>query len=374
MMQNKTILLISPEAWGGNFVSKHHYANYLSKNNTVYFLNPAASFTKNPFGNVSCKTRVVQHGLIIVNYVNLLPRLNAFPRWIQGRTYKRQAAQLQLALGVEKFDLIWSFDPNRYFDQRVWNADKRIYHTVDVHSEQSYESIITSTSDLVLLSSELLRPKLAPFSNKIYKIGHAADLENFKSEAVNSIKLPGENSVKAGLIANFNANNDYALIDELARQHPTIDFIFIGPFESNNLGSIKSEIASKIARLEQYKNVFFIGSKPANELIFWMKQFDINLVLYREDKRHIIINPHKMMGYFYAGKITLSSWIHEYSDASEELLVVTKSNANISPKLTEIVADLSYHNNENLQLKRRAYAEANSYKIKLEEIESYLCH
>ena len=39
-LKNKTILIISPERWGTNFVSKHHYALELAKNNNVYFLNP----------------------------------------------------------------------------------------------------------------------------------------------------------------------------------------------------------------------------------------------------------------------------------------------------------------------------------------------
>ena len=40
-LRNKTILIISPQAWGKMFLSKHHYAIELAKRgNAVYFLNP----------------------------------------------------------------------------------------------------------------------------------------------------------------------------------------------------------------------------------------------------------------------------------------------------------------------------------------------
>ena len=40
-LTNKTILVISPQAWGQMYLSKHHYALTLAQlGNTVYFLNP----------------------------------------------------------------------------------------------------------------------------------------------------------------------------------------------------------------------------------------------------------------------------------------------------------------------------------------------
>lgn len=39
--KNKNILIISPEAWGTNHVSKHHYARELQKQGgKVWFVNP----------------------------------------------------------------------------------------------------------------------------------------------------------------------------------------------------------------------------------------------------------------------------------------------------------------------------------------------
>jgi glycosyltransferase involved in cell wall biosynthesis len=371
-MTNKIILLISPEPWGKNFVSKHHYANYLAKNNTVYFLNPASSFSKNPFGSVQCKLSKVKENLVQVDYVNLLPRLNNLPKAIQKATYKKQAQQIQKAIGVANFDIVWSFDPFRYFDQTVWKFDKSIYHTVDVHFNKSYETTIAQTSHLVLLTSELLREKLIKSNQRIYNLGHAADIINFEEKVDDSKKLPGKNKIKSGLIANYNNNIDYDLIADIAAKNLEIDFIFVGPYTSNNLGGSTEILLNKIKKLKENDNVFFIGSVPSDELIGWMQSFHINLVLYKEERRDIIINPHKMMGYFYAGNITICSWFNEYKDVDDTFLIMTKNNHEIPDKIAETAQRLSHYNADNLKAKRRQFAIINSYPNKIAEINSLL--
>ena len=44
MLDLYSILIISPEAWNGHFVSKHHYAVSLANRGyKVYFLNPPSN-------------------------------------------------------------------------------------------------------------------------------------------------------------------------------------------------------------------------------------------------------------------------------------------------------------------------------------------
>jgi len=124
-MKNKIILIISPEAWGTNFVSKHHYANYLSKNNTVYFLNPVFSSKINPFGKINIEVENIKENLVKVNYQNLLPKLNKFPKFIQNYIFKRQAKQIQKKLNISKFDIVWSFDPFRFWNQKIGELTKQ---------------------------------------------------------------------------------------------------------------------------------------------------------------------------------------------------------------------------------------------------------
>ena len=92
-MKNKIILIISPEAWGNNYVSKHHYAKYLSKNNTVYFLNPVYKSTFFPFKKIDVSVISKTKNLHIISYTNVIPRLNSMPKKIQEHFYQKMAAQ-----------------------------------------------------------------------------------------------------------------------------------------------------------------------------------------------------------------------------------------------------------------------------------------
>lgn len=371
-LEDKIILLISPEAWGHNYVSKHHYANYLSQKNKVYFLNPATSPLKNKPGKMNIQTETVQNNLHIVSYNNLLPRLNNLPKAVQRSVYKKQAKKIIAFLGESKPDIIWSFDPFRYFDLGVWQVKRLIYHTVDVHFNKCYEHDIAASADLVLLSSELLRKNLSSSNSNIHYTGHAADIDHFSSDSKVTPKLPGNKKVKAGLIGNFNHNVDYDLIRNIATHNPEIDFVFVGPYSTHNLGEVSSSIEDQVNEINKMDNAHFIGSVPSEEIISWLNVFDINLVLYKEEKRNIIINPHKMMGYFYSGKITICSWFNEYKDSDPEFVYVSKNNHEIPDIIKKVNENLPHWNQEDFMKKRRKFAIDNSYPNKLLIIEDLL--
>ncbi len=99
-ISGKTILLISPEGWGQNFVSKHHYAAYLAKHCTVYFLNPVSASNKTILGSVHGEIKPISKNLFTVSYQNIIPKLNAFPKFIQSIIYKKQAKQIQKLIGL----------------------------------------------------------------------------------------------------------------------------------------------------------------------------------------------------------------------------------------------------------------------------------
>lgn len=371
-MEGKVILLISPEKWGNNHVSKHHYAHYLSLKNKVYFLNPPCGFKKLPFGNLIIGSKEVSENLIVVDYKNLLPKLNLLKEGMQAKVYGKMAQKIQRELAIENFDLVWSFDPYRFFDAGFWKTKKSIYHSVDVHFNQCFEERLASTSDLVLLSSEILLQKLADTNKNIHVNGHGTDLISFEKESESPINLPGTNTIKAGLVGNFNNNVDYTLIEQIAQRNTKIDFIFIGPYASNNLGNDVQNVGQKVQELSLLENVFFIGEVPSKSIIHYLKKFDINLVLYREDRRDIIINPHKMMGYFYAGKVTISSYFNEYKNASEALLIMLHTNKEIPDKINEVANELSLHNSQERSLERRNFALVNSYENKINQIKTWL--
>lgn len=368
-MQNKTILLISPEPWGINFVSKHHYANYLSEENTVYFLNPATGYVKNVNKGMDFKLNPTKKGLTVVNYLNLVPRLNHLPKWIQKFFYKKQAKHLQAKIGVENFDIIWSFDPNRFFDQEVWKADKRIYHTVDFHPKTKYEKDIVLSSDIFLSVTDLITQEHTTY-RKAVLIPHAADIINFEKSSPTPI--PGENKIKAIYTGNFHKHINYELLKNLASAHTNCDFIMIGPTTDSNLSSgniIEQNILSAIMEM---KNVYFMGSVPGSDLMNYLMQCDINLVLFKKENERLHCSPHKLMAYFYTGHITLSNYIdaHQYTD--KDIIQMAHCDSELQQSFTAIIQQIDRYNSPELKEKRRNFALANSYSNKIKEIEKLI--
>ena len=70
---NQNILIISNEKWGKMWYSKHNYANELSKNNNVYFLNPPQPFKPLNIFKKNITTYKVTNKLTIIEYKNILP-------------------------------------------------------------------------------------------------------------------------------------------------------------------------------------------------------------------------------------------------------------------------------------------------------------
>jgi teichuronic acid biosynthesis glycosyltransferase TuaH len=368
-MQNKTILIISPEAWGENFVSKHHYANYLAKNNTVYFLNPPEGYSKKLRKGIQCHLTQVKKGLYQVAYLNLLPRLNNLPKTIAARIYAKQAAQVHKFLNIEQFDVVWSFDPYRFFDLSVWRAKHTIYHTVDFHPSSKYEKAAVLSADLFLGVTDLILQEHAAYRKGIL-IPHAADIDGFQKTA--TVKIPGKNTIRAIYTGNFHRHIDYELLLQLVSQNKEVDFIMLGPTSHSNLAS-KNVIQEKIlADLKALPNIFFLGSVPPDQLMAYLKQCHINLVLFKKENEIIHCSPHKLMAYFYTGHVTISNYIDAHKNTDNSIIHMCTDASDTLGTFLSIKENLNAHNREVLSQKRRNFALENSYEQRINEITEHL--
>src|SRR5215467_4271003 len=111
-LENKTVLILSPQAWGNMHISKHHYAIALAKRgNKVYFLNPPGE------GHRSSKKLSIREIENIDNLFLVTHRLS-FPynlkfhvSWLFHRLMRTHIKKLLLGLPI-KPGIIWSFDLN----------------------------------------------------------------------------------------------------------------------------------------------------------------------------------------------------------------------------------------------------------------------
>lgn len=370
MEGRKIVFLISPEYWGNNFVSKHHYANYLSAKYLVYFIQPPSKWSFKNIFSTNIETKAINPNLLLVEMANILPRLNYLPKFVQDILFKIQAKRILGALKIKNPFIVWSFTPMIYWNLNIWNATKKIYHTVDFHPAK-FEKHTCESADIVVSVTDLVSQPILQYKPIIYNLGHGADIDSFVKANLNEVVLPGANRIKAGYVGNFHNQINYDLLKQLALRNLNIDFIMVGPYGKSNLSHFNTISNEDFEELKAMKNVFFIGSVPSNKLMSYLLHFDINLVLFKDDKKIIHCNPHKMMGYFYAGGITVSNFLDEYKD-KRHLLLMADEEKEIEGLFKYAAENLEDLNSEEKKLRRRKFAEANSYALKIEEIENLL--
>lgn len=361
-LTNKNILIISPEAWGKSFVSKHHYACELGhRGNQVFFLNPPSSsfsIEDTPFEGVS-----------VVNYVPRYRGLGKMPRWLSkkltGWEWKRLERKLERPI-----DVLWNFDSSRFFNlESIPDRVLKIQHIVD-YTEDLYRDIGAQTSNLCFATTDFIAAEQRKYNANTFKIHHGA--HQTANVTPVSLEITTKESILVGYVGNLSIKYlDWNLVYQLATAHQDIGFVFIGPMGKSNLSN-SDELSDAFERVRELKNTYFTGAKPASDIPELLLNFDILLVAYKAaEYREQLASPHKFMEYFITGKVILSTYTDEYKD-KRDLLVMADENEELIQHLTAIKENIEYWNSETLLEQRRNFARKNTYSKQVDRIEALL--
>lgn len=358
---NDPILIISPEPWGKNFVSKHHYANTLTKlGHIVYFLNPPSNQN-----NVTS----INNNLFLINYSSSFRGIAYFPRFISSWLIKKEIGKLEKLSGVV-FKVIWNFDSSRFFNLAKLKNTLNICHIVDM-SENFQRDILAQTSDICFCTSDFIAEELKPFNEKVFKIHHGYNTPS------NNYTIPesfDSSKINVGYVGNLTRPCiNWNILTSLIKNHPEITFNLIGGTNTSNLSNTPIE-EEHLKMLESAPNVILLGIKESHLIPSYLEQFDILLSLYRiesdEDKKQHS-NLHKTMEYIGSGKTTISTYSDEYKDKTE-LLEMTHDDSQFEVKFNTIIKNLEHYNSEKKQKERKQFAINNSYKNQIEQIKIHL--
>jgi glycosyltransferase involved in cell wall biosynthesis len=302
-LENKNILIISPEAWGDYFVSKHHYAVELaSKGNKVYFLNP-------PSTNFSIQFTKFDK-LWELNYPGFPKGLRFYPSFLQKKVILARFRELERIAGVA-FDIVWSFDTSVFFDfSFLPDSVLKILHIVDLN--QDFQTRLAANSaDICFCTTELIRRRLLPFNKNTYKIHHGVRLNNLAN--VQKPKLPGKGKKKAMYVGNLSMQYlDWGKLLAAAQAHSDVDFVFLGPDGKSNLSFAASTNKEKDI-LRMLPNAFFLPAVPADQIMGYLLASDVLLISYQEKHYADQASPHKVLEYLASGKPIVATWTEEYA-------------------------------------------------------------
>lgn len=353
-LDGKSILIISPESWGINYVSKHHYALELSKNNQVYFLNPPSSDNR---------IQKVNEKLIVIDYRPVIRGINRLPAILRNYLNTLDIRKLEKRCEIKSFDIIWSFDPFRFQNLKLFHSQLSIYHAVDVHNA-TLEKEISSTAHIVFATCEIIRVKILPDNPNVFNIGHGVSEHFFKGER--EIKR-NPDKPKVCMMGNLLRKIDFTALFSLIENHRDLEFHFIGPHTPSNLSNSEDNV-TEIKHLKSFSNTHLHGSVPQEVLPTLLSGMDVFLILYRKDENPATLaNPHKVLEYLATGKTILSYKLA--TNLNTKNLMQFTSRHDLEKDFNTILENIKVYNDEKKEKLRKQIAAAHTYRKKIAEVE-----
>lgn len=369
IFQNKNILIISPNQWGELHISKHHYAIELVKRkNIVYFLNPPQKKLKNL---IEIKETNYKN-LYQINYKPYFNfKIRFHFRFLFDFLMKFQIKKI-LKLIDSEIDIVWCFEFNLFSDLKLFNAKYSIYHPVDPVNYK-YQINPAKTADIVLSVSENILSKFKNIKTNKFLINHGLN-NNFKSFAEKRIlenQYKKADKIRVGYIGNLtrpiiDKNRFINLIDN----NKSIEFHFWGPYSNNNnLSGDEDNEPYFIEYLKTKENVFLHGNKTKQELILEIKDIDIFILFYIEDKlTSDRSNSHKIIEYLATGIVVFSNEISHYKSFND-LILMSDNDFEINNLFKKIIDNLEFYNSKEFMEKRIDFALDNTYEKQIVRIE-----
>ncbi|HYF70801.1 MAG TPA: hypothetical protein VD884_21855 [Ohtaekwangia sp.] len=353
-LAGKNILIISPEGWGDNLLSKHHIALTLAKlDNKVWFVSPNSVGTKSPHPNLN-----------LISY-KPVKGINRLPLTLARFATRLEVYKLLRTI-KHQLDVVWSFDPHHLQFLRLFDARITIYHPVDNHYT-ALEQRVVDESDIIFSNAEVTLSRLS-HKNK-YRIGHGVASHFFEHAA--TVKLPGRFSTKVGYVGNLNNRLfDFELFAKLVKTHSETGFYMIGPRGSSNLASTNKP-QFDWTEIDKLPNVFWLGQQSSEKIPSYLAQMDVLLILYKSDRSGFTVNSHKMLEYLSSGKLIITPANHE-NDKIAHLILQAKHLDEIPQVFDDALRNLPRYMTKEICEARRKYAFSLRYENRIQTVEEVL--
>lgn len=367
-MNKKVILLISPQAWGKMYLSKHHYAIALAKQgNEVYFLNPPQE--KKSKGSIEIVKSDIEKKLFLINHSIAFSYKIKF-HWVGLFHYLMKCHICEIEKKIyKKIDLIINFDLGNYYPFKYFEKNsKKIFFPIDepldktaINSGNSCDILISVTNEIIDKYEHLSVPK--------YFTHHGLS-DVFIDSAIEFTKI-NDGKIHVGLSGNWLRNDiDREILLRIINENIDIVFEFWGSYkekDSNIGGSDKIEIVEFIETLQKSKNVILHGAVNPKKLALEYRRMDAFLICYdilKDQSKGT--NYHKVMEFLSTGKVIISNNISTYKNLDNLIEMTDSRNHNkLLPELFKSIIDnLESKNNFEVTSSRIAFAKTNLYSEK----------
>lgn len=364
-MNNRIILIISPQKWGDMKLSKHHYALELAKHNKVYFLNPPNI----GFFNIEVTSDLDITNLRIINYSDW--KLRSFKNridWIYNMGFNLLFQKI-LDYIDEQLDIVINFDNGVYFRYLDKVKDSvNIFFPVDkLIDTKINESVV----DVAFSISKNILDDVDLALEKKYLLNHGlseAFYKNAQSLLNNDFQEKTSNIFDVAYVGNLLIEClDRDTFIKLIINNANIQFHLFGNIShsyriNTNINFLSPRDEEFIEQLKACNNVILYGTVAPLKLIPYLNKMDIFLLLYKTSEGYIMDNSHKIIEYLSFGKPIVSTYLSHYKNSS--LLLMSDKQYKLSPKnlFDNVVGNYSKYYVEEDFRKRINFAINNTYE------------
>jgi hypothetical protein len=376
MLAGKKILVISPQAWGSMFLSKHHYALELARfGASVYFLNPPEQSSESDVRGIHVETSQIHNGLQIISHRLRFPyslrfRLPRLFHWLM----RFHISKILNCIG--RPDIVWSFDLGNLYPLNLFpESARKVFHPVDEPLISSAFEAAQGAEIIFSVTKEILE------KYKDYPVPRIFINHGVSEEFLNAMQGPRQKGrrIVAGISGNFlRTDIDREILLQIIRDNPEVDFHCWGSFEprlSNIGGGQDFDTVAFVRDLQGLPNVTMFGPIGPKELASGMSHADIFLICYdvvRDQSKGT--NYHKIMEYLTTGKAIVSNNVTTYQGRPDLVLMVNErdNNRRLPELFRKAVDQIDTLNAPEMQDRRKLFAGQNTYKKQVMTIEKYL--
>ena len=325
------IIITSDEPYGEMWHTQLLYADCLSINYKVIFINPPKKWNITNCFRWSLKQKAIADNLTIVNYLNIVPGVFNF---LNEYWFDQKILQALKKMRYRRL-LIWHFDSFRaaISSKQLFNAleIKRIYHVIDPFIDNPLDEWLSVKADKIVITSPRNLRAYKKYESKIMHIPQALDLnmldEKKNSELVIKPKFSQNYFVLLGTISDY---IDYEFLFSIL-EDGELKLVIIGKVLTNmtNLQSWE--------RLKKMNNVDYLGVLSPLNFNPILRDAKAGLIIYNEERRKNVSSPLKALNYLGCGIPVVTNIDCEMPDLNEKCIFYVDNTHELDKVLKEII-------------------------------------
>lgn len=303
-LNNYTIIITSDEPYSKMWHTQLIYTEFLSKTNTVFYINPPTKWTFSKIFKTKLHFKKVSENLLVIDYLNKYPTSIKFFHQLNETFNEKKIADKLRKENIKRI-LIWHFDSFRnVFRNNLFNYPiqiKRIYHVIDPFYNNPEDRKLCNIADLIIVTSQRNNKWYEKSLNKLINIPQVIDVKLHEQllDGISRVKLKFEQDYFV-LLGTISDDIDFEWILKLLE---------IKQFSLIIIGKIVNLIKQKenVKRVFNHINVEYLGVLSPKEFYPIIKSAKAGLIIYNEERRSKVCSPLKTINYIVSNIPTLTN-------------------------------------------------------------------